>query len=271
MGLITQAANYRGAPTDWGVNETRNGFPQFCVSLFAQEVWDPEDQQWYAVEGDPEITAYLVLYDSKGQATLNCEQIKKVFGWSGNSFAELNDGQYAETPVQFRVEESVYEGKPQIKVNWIDEYDAVPGRAVKKFDSEGLKNLDKKWSKFLTGGKVQAAKAPAKGKKAIVKSEATVPASTPPEPTVPTETPPAPVTKPPVLATPKKTKAMSKQLAWEYTVEKTEGYDDALRAEEWTRAIGIICPGQDNDKNISPVEWGRIAEATVEAVNKIKF
>lgn len=162
MSLIDRASTFRGRITDHGVSKSTNGYPQWVASLVALEIYDAEDQVWVDWSGYDvnEITAYLVLFGGKGE-TLAVQQLKKITGWNGLAFSDLNSLDLSETKIQFRVEENTYEGKTRLQVAWVDEYDAEPGRTVRKLDPEDLKALDAQYANLLkqSGKKVAPAKA----------------------------------------------------------------------------------------------------------------
>ena len=163
MSLIDRTGTFRGRIVDHGVSKSTGGYPQWIASLIASEYYDVEEQVWvdWSEYDVNEITTYLVLFGGKGE-TLNSQQVKKVTGWNGNSFAELNGLNLDEVGIQFRVEENTYEGKTSLQVAWIDEYDATPGRTVRKLNPDELTALDTQYAKFLkqSGKKVTPAKAP---------------------------------------------------------------------------------------------------------------
>jgi len=168
MSLIKKAATYRGYGVDSGVSKSSGGFPQYIIACQAVEVWDEDEQVWVdlTTTEDVELTAYQCLFGGNGEPTRSCEQIIKIFGWSGKSFSELADLDISQIPFQFRVEESEYNKKISLKVTWMDVADAIPGRQVRKLDVAGIKDLDAEFSKglkSLTGTKVQKA-APATAK-----------------------------------------------------------------------------------------------------------
>jgi len=161
MGQVDRAATFRGNVVSGGVSLTKNGFPQLILQLCADEIYDADEDVWvdWSDTEFREQTSYLTLYGSKGE-TFHAAQIKKVFGWSGTSFRELDGIDFSAVKVQFRVESRVYNEKTKLEVNWIDEYDAVPGKSIKKLEDAELRQLDAKFSQFLT--KAAPAKAPAK-------------------------------------------------------------------------------------------------------------
>lgn len=259
MSLINEVATYRGIVTDRAVGITTNGYPQFVVQLKAEEIYDNETQEWVDWSGadENEITAYLCLFDGKDNETLSCKQIKKVFGWDGKSFIELNEIDISETKVQFRVVERTYNEKTSLQVEWIDEYDAQPGRSVRKLDTGDLKTLQAKYNPVLkaTSGGVTPAKAP--------KSLPKVPAKRI------ISTTKIPVVNSSVESKDEPTKdsnnQCTKQEAWDECVtRKAVSVQDKQLTEAWLNAITEIAP-KKTDEKITPKEWFQIMTIVLEA------
>ena len=164
MSLIDRAATFRGKVVGHGVSLTTNEWPQFVLNLVATEIYDDEEKvwvDWTDVEQN-EITAYVVLIGKNGE-TPSFNQIKKIFNWDGAAFRVLDDGDYSEVGIQFRVEEDTYLEKTRLKVAWIDEYDAEPGRSVRKLNPDEMKKLDAKYAQLLKASGAKATPAKAKG------------------------------------------------------------------------------------------------------------
>ncbi len=276
--LIDRASTFRGKVADYAVSTTsKGGWPQFVCKLVATEIWDEEEHvwvDWTDMEQD-EITAYNILYGSKGE-TLTFNQVKKVFNWDGTSFQALNDGDYSEIGIQFRVEQSEYQGKPQLKVNWIDEYDAVPGRSVKQLSSEDLQGLDAKYATFLKAGagKAAPAKAPtvaSGGKAGTVKAKGVKPTS-----------PKGPVTKkatqtateatvntPPDEVAGAAVGSCTKQEAYdEIVAKKDKKTTDEQVAKAWGNAIKAT--GKKVDE-LADEDWFKVKITVLDEVAEIPF
>jgi len=260
---IDREGTFRGALVDYGISFTTNQFPQFVCRLKASEIWDPDDEIW--VDWTPydvnEITGYFVLVGAKGE-TLNCIQLEKALPWDGVSFAGLNDGDYSDTVVQFRVENRTYEDNTTLQVAWIDEYNAVPGNTVKKLDAAELKKLDAAYKNIRK--KTVAAKAPAKptspgtvtkkgakptADKGMVKNVGRKQSM----PTVPQE---PPVDMPEGNCT--------KEDAWEAVLGmKKPGVDDKVLSAAWLAAVKEVGDGKHPDK-FNSQEWFRVRELVLD-------
>ena len=180
--MIDRVGTFRGYPVSSGMGASSGGFPQFLAKLEAAEYWDAENEEWmdWTQYEEREITAYLVLMGKEGKPFKHCGQLMKALGWSGRTFAELNDTDYSEVPIQFRVEENTYKDNTRLQVAWVDHADAVPGRTVEKLDATGVKKLDAQFAKGLKalgGGPVisKPSSKPAPAPKAAAKAKTTGP------------------------------------------------------------------------------------------------
>lgn len=262
MSLIDRASTFRGNIVDHAVSTTSKGeWPQFICSLVATEIWDEDDQVWvdWTDVDQNEITAYVVLYGSKGE-TLSFNQIKKILNWDGASFQVLNNGDYSKVGIQFRVVEDTYQNKTRLKVEWIDEFDAVPGRSVRKLDPDELKQLDAKYSQFLKHGAGKKAPVKASGGKAGTVNAGNA------KPTSP---------KGPVKKTAKKKPEMpgataantdvpagkcTKDEAWTEVVDmRDKKITDEQLAKSWQTAIKEKGGGKPTDQ-LTDEEWFQVKE-----------
>ncbi len=270
MNLVKNAATYRGGVVSHAVSETRNGFPQWVAELSVVEIWDDDDKVWvdwskYGLS----IVAYNTLFGSKGE-TLTCTQVKKTVGWDGLSFQGLNDMDLSEVQIQFRVEESTYEEKTSLKVEWIDTYDAVPGTAIKTLNPDEMKQLDAKYKQFMTKSKPATApasapasapagkpsspgKVNAKGVKATQKKGPVTKTTKAPA------TAPAPPSAPPTAGAP--LTPLTKKEAWESVVAKRANADDDQLGQAWLEAIATI--GKGNDQTLLTEDDWAVVELEV--------
>lgn len=161
---VDRPGTFRGKLTEWGVSESKGGFPQFVAKLLALEYYDEEKGEYVPwVEYDQELPAYLILFTKKNEAWVEClnvAQIKKALGWDGQSFESLANGQYGETIVLFRVEPNEYNGQTTLQVKWIDTADANPVKTLPKYDADKLKGLTAKLGSALQSAVPTPAKAP---------------------------------------------------------------------------------------------------------------
>ena len=273
--MITKKGSYRSKGfIDWGVSTTKNGFPQFVTLLRADEIFDPDLQRWVDLDGSEEMTGYFTLVDGNGKMTLNATQVKKTTGWTG-SFSALNNMDLSAVPVQFRVDVHLYEGQESLQINWIDEYDAVPGAKVKKLDENDLKALDAKYAGLLKGP-AQPASAPAsapaqpKRKPGRPAKTTTAPAESTPE--LPFQAPapalagnpvPPPRTKAPAAIA----DACTKEEAWDacYTAAQVAKMNDDDLGNKWIEVINQVAPGKE-DESITAKEWSKIRDAVSAAL-----
>lgn len=268
MPLIDLTGTFKGKPVDTGVSLTKNGFPQFVVSLLANEYWDETEQEWfdYSDQEKREITAYLVLFDSEGKPTLSASQIQKVFGWSGESFVELNNTNYTDVDLQFRVGSHVYKGEDRIGVDWIDEANAQPGRSVRKASEQEVKDLDKEYAhglRKLSGGKTVTPTNKPKTEKPTTPKKKEAPKAddgTTPE-AEPQNRPPEKPKKPAPKATGKTAKLpkkkCTKEQAWDIVCEaRHESISDEQLEQVWAQTITDL----GDEDSFTPADWYRVGK-----------
>lgn len=245
MALIDRAGTFRGDIVDRAVTQSSGGFPQLELQLKAAEFYDEDEQQWvdWSTVDEKDITAWLILFDGKDKQTFHVKQIEKIFAWDGVSFVELNEINIEDVKIQFRVAKNIYEGNENYKVEWIDEYDATPGRTVRKLDADELKTLQAKYKSHLKG------KAPASASKAAPKAAPKAPPKAPPR------TSAAPSSNVPVG---KCTKAE----AWDACTDKdlwAKDVTDETVSQSWQAALAEITPNK-TDAKVTPEEWFLIKE-----------
>lgn len=273
---VDRPGTFRGKPLDWGVSETKNGFPQFVVRFQALEMYDEDLAQYVPwSEYDQEATAYLVLYtkkDEKWEELLNSKQIKKVFGWDGRTFEGLAEGKYAETFVLFRIEEGVYNGSTTLKVTWIDTADTNPVKQLPKYDADKLKGLTAKMGGALSATAAPVAPVKAKGKpasppKAGKKSPPSTGPAMPPVPPVAPSTATSPpvgtVTAPPVLSG-SPSEVWTKESAWA-AVNSISGVTEEKLAEVWVSEGAKIGKAEEE---FTSDDWKTVKDAVIELTKK---
>lgn len=243
MPTITNAGTYRGTVLEHAVSESTNGYPQLVLKMSGAQYYDEVNKEWVQLQDTPDGWAYLILADSKDEKTLNCIQVEKVFGWNGLDLTELETMELTGKPIQFRASFRKYQNEDRLGVEWIDEYNAEPGRSVKKLDPAGIKTLQSKFSRVSGGKKSIPASAP----------KAT-PKKTPP--TVPARQP----TKPKVETVPggKCTQAeafeyVSNQELWK------KGVTEKTVSNMWLKVVTEVA-GERPDGEITPEEWFTVQE-----------
>jgi len=288
MNLIDRPGTYRGRLTDYGVSETRNGYPQFVATLFALEYFNEESGEYMPWEPyEQEITAYLVLYTKDKNDTwkelMNAEQLKKALGWNGTDFESLANGDYKDTIVMFRVESHTYQDKTSLQVQWMDVADANPLRTLPKYDASKLKAMNTKFAGVLTSGAPTPAPAKAskpasppksggkKGKKSTPKSgqKASLESASEPKPDAPSTATPPPVSPAPAApapsGSPSDVEPVTKQSAWEAVSEmKAKDVTDAKLAEVWIAEGAKI--GKNEDEFTSD-DWAAVQKAVLDQVS----
>lgn len=256
MGLINAEGFYHGVIVDGGLGQSTNGFPQEVLALKAAEVYDPDTDSYLPWDAEnAEITAYLILIDSKDRETKSSQQLKKIIGWDGASFVVLAEMVLTDMPIAFRVEERTYNDNTTLQVTWVDTIDAAPFRTVQKCTKEEAMALQQRYASTLASTKAPVKPASAK--------TATKPAATKPKPkpkvTKPKPTPPqAPKT------TVGKCSADDAYQAC-YSLKRDDVTDDALN-EKWLAAVAAV---NADESKITEEQWFQIKEGLLREVSKV--
>lgn len=171
MALIDRIGRFRGVPTQGIMGQSTGGFPQFVVQFLATEYYhetitETGEKHGEWIDWSPyqqTMTAYLILFnDSK--ALLNYEQVMKAFKWDGADLGALQADDFGDLIVQFEVKENVYNGKINLRIEWVDAADANPtsggGGNLTPMDTGKLKAMSAKYGQFM---KTKAAIAPVRG------------------------------------------------------------------------------------------------------------
>lgn len=290
MSNINCTGTFRGVAVDCGIGTTKNEFPQWMANLVASEYYDEETEQWVDWSGyeEKEIQCYLVLFGSEGKPLLNVKQLQKAFGWSGESFQELET--YTDVPFQFRVEENTYEGNTRLQVQWVDSYDAEPGRIIQKLGPAEVKKLDAKYAaalRKLSGGpkpktvpdrpdkpdkptipsfdketakaaiKEQIAEKAARGAKAEKKAAKREKKEKPPKPPIPKTTP-----KETTVESEPDIPICTKKEAWEICHEAKGNLTNEQLAEIWVKVVDRY----GDEDNFSNEDWGKVCNAMIKEI-----
>jgi len=180
MSKIKNEGDYRGSILSSAAGLTKNDYPQAIVEVQAEEVYEKNETggEWVPLpEPFETLVAYLVLIGKDGTMTKGAESVQSAMGWSGRTFAELNDKDFSDTKIQFRVEENEYPpGNFKMQIRWINSFDVDPNRSIKKLDKAVIKNLDAKHGAALRSFSKKAPK-----KTAASPATPPTPASGPPK------------------------------------------------------------------------------------------
>jgi hypothetical protein len=286
MNIVDRTGTFRGNIVDTGVSETKNGFPQFVGRFKATEFYDEAAQAWVPwAEYEQEIIGYLVLYtkdkkvEGKWVELMNAAQLKKALGWDGTSFETLQNTDWSQKLVMFRVDNDDYNGNISLKVNWVDAADANPTRQLQKYDTAKLKALDQQFAGILGTKAPVAASAPAAAPTGAVvppkrgpgrpkSSPAAAPTAAPaPAPATAPPTAPTAPSSPPPAAAQAVSKPCTKTEAWEavyaYPARKAEVTDEKL-GQLWLDEVAKIGKTEDT---MTPEDWGKVRDATVTAAS----
>jgi hypothetical protein len=274
MNAIDRPGTFRGKLSDWGVSESKGGFPQFVARFTAQEFFDETAGGYIPwAEYEQDIVGYFVLYTLKNgdwEELLNAKQIKKALGWSGVDFESLANGKYDETIVLFRVESHEFNGNTKLQVSWIDAADASPTATLQKYDASKLKGLTAKLGAALTGTAAPAKPigrplTPPKGKKAAPKAtgeaKPAAPSTATPPPASPAPVPSAPSGNPP----PASPTCSTKDEAWAAVNGELKAVSDEKLAEVWIAEVSKLGKAEDA---FTPDDWTKVAQLVLNQTAK---
>ncbi len=166
MSMIVKAASYRGVVVEHAIGGTKKGLPQLVVKLRALEEYDFDEKHWVDIQDrvECEITAFLVMFNDKGDPIFHVKDIQRVFEWDGASLVALNELDLEGGELQFEVISDTYNNTTRMKVARISKHDDVPGSgAVQKMEPEALAQMNAKFGNSLKAlaGAPKAVKAPA--------------------------------------------------------------------------------------------------------------
>ena len=288
MSQIDRIGSFRGKIIDKAISKSSGGFPQAVLQLEAVQMWDPDNGVWVDWNYDErEAMAYMVLFGKNKKPTLSARQLMKATGWDGVSFVEFQEKDDLQTDIQWRMEENTYEGNTTIKCQWIDDYNAEPGKKVQKLEKADIAKLQAQYAsqlQALSGGPKPKSAPPAAPKQKVDKSTPATEIPSAADPTPPadpalgtaepsasadtgeeTTSAPEPPAAPPAEK-PKRTrkpKTIDMNTAWtEYFKEsKAAGHDDVKITQAWT---GIIQEKGGNDA--VGKDWGPIKAAALNAL-----
>jgi hypothetical protein len=151
--LPDRDGRFRGYPQEWGIQESnKSQSVAFSVLWRLTEFYDPAAKQWceYASMAR-EITSFTYFVKADGTPSPNgVEQLQRALGWAGDLIA-LQTADWTKQGAQLTIEWDTFNNKTKLKVQWLDAWDATPGRGVQKLDSTKLSALQGK-----LGGQLRA-------------------------------------------------------------------------------------------------------------------
>lgn len=256
MALIDRAGRFRGVPTQGIMGESTGGFPQFVVRFLATEYYDVDTASW--VDWSPyqqSLTAYLILFNAS-KAMLNYEQVMKAFNWNGAVLDDLQKTDFGDLIVQFDVRENVYNGKTNLRIEWVDEANASPtagtGGDLTPLDTAKLKQMTAKFGQFMkTAPKI----APVRG--------GNVPPVVSAPPSLPLP-PPSAISSDPIVIP---GVGITQQAAWaNLNVANTGGMSPDDLATMFLKATDTVADGRD-EESLTNVDWATVLSIASDAMN----
>lgn len=274
MPAIDRIGLFKGLIKDHGVTKTRKKeLPQFIVTLLATHMYNEATEEWNKWDYEQTADGYFVLVtlDKHGNVVkcLNYNQVMEATGWDGVTFSSLATMDLKNHPVQFRVQEDIYEGNTSLKVNWIAGVDAEVG--LRKLTGKDLTDLDAKFgipsdkpaatpAKPKTGKKTPR---PKLGKPEPKPAEAEIKAAlTPPKPPVKKATPKPPEKEESAAETCTEEEAYATIHAANAALDKPA--PDEVRDDWWWSGVQEVAADEDN---VTDTEWPMIRDKTLEKIN----
>lgn len=242
---------FKAIITDGGVSTTKESeLPQVVASFLMQELYNATTEEFEdCSEYDETIDGYLVLVNKDGGDIFHCDNCKEVFGWDGQSFADLDTklikAVNEKKVVMIHVEENTYKDATNMQVQSIRREDSQPGGTIKKLDSSELKKLD---AKFKRKAKPKAAAKP-KAVKPVTPKKVTAPKKSAPSPEV--------------KVAPGK---CNKDDAWDFVCNEElwgKGIDQDAVDKAWKAAVEEMGPDEDQ---FTEDDWFVIREAITKQV-----
>ena len=223
--------------------------------------------QWIDWTGlGEDAVGYLVLFKDQDctEPMLNYDQLKIATGWDGVdlTFAGLKGKE-----VLFRMEESTYEDKTRLQMNWVDSKDASPTPELKALDPTAIAALTAKIKKGV-GIKAKpavAAKPPAKPPIKPVAAAAkpdTMAAAKAAGVTVTPDDPKlseaiAPTTPPKTAKAP--TAGCTQQEAWDTVMGKKGDLKDDDITDAWIATVNEVAEKSGHaEENFTHADWGLV-------------
>lgn len=165
---------FRGYPVEWGLKESTGDSQSVAFACLWRltEFYDPDGKQWCDYSQlNREITSFTYFIKRDGSPSLNgVEQLKRSLGWNGHDVAALQTTDWTARGCQLTIESEINpkNNKRSLKVQWLDEWDATPGRGVVKLDGDRLSALQGRLGGQLraSAGPQSAAAPPPKGRPA---------------------------------------------------------------------------------------------------------
>lgn len=156
MAAIDREGRFKATVVDYGLNENKNGIPEFTVEFAASSFYD--NGTWHDwTEYAQTIRGYFYAFKKDGTPnTTTIHNLMDALGWDGLSMQSLQEGDYANREVQIVVKSETYEGAARLKVAWLDPGDHQP--SLKKMDEREVKAMAATWDaklRALNAGKAK--------------------------------------------------------------------------------------------------------------------
>lgn len=175
---LDREGTFRGRIIEYGLQESDSGSVGINVKCVIDEAYNFETESWEDWrEFEFECFGYVNLVKKDGKSNdKSAENLCKCAGWNG-SLGDVALGGWKPDPIQFTTKADTYKDKTSFKVDYINQFDRIPGGGIKSVDPDKAKTLQ---AKYGTTFKALAANvkrsAPPAGKPSSPPQRQTVPA-----------------------------------------------------------------------------------------------
>ena len=142
MNQLDRPGRFRANATQMGlyVKDGSNAV-QAIFDFGIVEMWDQQTAAWMDWPYDQHILGYITIVKSDGSPNnIQVEALMKNLGWSGDLSALVQGSPFRPEPCQITVDNSTYEGKTSLKVNWVNGWNDAGGQ-IKCADEAKVKAL----------------------------------------------------------------------------------------------------------------------------------
>lgn len=145
---LDREGTFRGRIIEFGLQEGSSPSQSVGIGIkVAIDEWfNRETEAWEDWrEFEFETIGYINLVTSKGVANdKSADNLCKCTGWNGN-LGDIAMGEWKPEPIQFTTKADEYKGKTTFKVDYVNQYDRIPGGGIKSVDAETAKALQAKY------------------------------------------------------------------------------------------------------------------------------
>lgn len=145
---LDREGTFRGEIIAYGLKEYDSGAVAINIRCRVDMAYNFESKEWedwtaYALEVDGAV--WVVKKDNGGLNTKSIENFIKCTGWNG-SFDDIANQNFTPDKIQFSVKGEEYDGNTFFKINFVNEWDRVPGGQMSNVDPAKASLLQKQYA-----------------------------------------------------------------------------------------------------------------------------